>query len=86
MDTKDFLDNGKLDYSNISAETKRATTYSGHYQHYQVLLNDVRNGANNTGLWPGAALQGLQQVNKNLNLNRTTENIKYIMWNYNGGK
>jgi hypothetical protein len=85
-DTKDFLDNHRMDNSNISSETKIATPFSAHYQHYQVLLNDVRNGANNTGLWPGAAYQGLSQVNQTLKLNYTEENIKYIMWNYNGGK
>lgn len=86
LTTADFLDNRLLDNSNISAQAKKALPYPEHYQHAEALLNDARYGANNTSLWPGTALQGLQQVNTNLNLNRTTNTIKYIMWNYNGGK
>jgi RHS repeat-associated protein len=85
LDTKDFLDDGRRNYSNISQNAKSAVGMPSHYQHAQVLLDYAKDGDKSRNLWPASAYWGLQQVNKNLHTNYSPQTIVDNMWNYKGG-
>ncbi|TRZ76102.1 MAG: RHS repeat-associated core domain-containing protein [Bacteroidetes bacterium] len=86
LDTKDFLDNGHFDNSNISSEVKTFSQgYDGNYQHYKVFLDFNKNGYHTTNQWPVKGYFVLQQANDILKLNKTPQQIIQKMWNYQGG-
>ena len=77
--SQDYLDNNKIDYSNLRPEVK-VPGYKSHWQHSQV----YHNGMNQ--LWPGEAQRGLIEVNRMWNTGYSAEEILKQIWNYNGGK
>jgi RHS repeat-associated protein len=85
LNTKDFLDNKKFDYSNIGADVKKAAGIPAHYQHYQVLMDFMKNGYNTGNLWPGAAFEGMKQLNDILKVFPTDQKMLNDMWDYSGG-
>jgi RHS repeat-associated protein len=85
LSTKDYLDNKQFDYSNISQAVKNAAVYPEHYQHYQVLMDYMKNGYNSNNLWPGAAFNGMKQLNDILKVYSSEQSMLNEMWNYNGG-
>jgi hypothetical protein len=84
LDTKDFLDNKRFDHSNISQNVKNAAAYTAHHQHYQVLMDYMKNGYSNS-LWPGEAFNGLKDLNEVLKVFPTDQALLNEMWNYSGG-
>ncbi|MBS1666283.1 MAG: hypothetical protein JST58_02800 [Bacteroidetes bacterium] len=85
LSTKDFLDNKQFDNSNIGQDVKNAAGYTAHYQHYQVLMDYMKNGYNTNNLWPGAAFNGLKQLNDILKVFPTDQKLLNDMWDYSGG-
>jgi RHS repeat-associated protein len=78
LTAQDFMDNGKVDYSNISSQNKIGGV--GNWQHNQVYYNNIKN------MWPGDAYRALIDINGNMNLNYTNKQILQNIWFYNGGK
>lgn len=85
LSTKDYLDNKKFDYSNISDAVKKAAVYEPHYQHYQVLIDYMKNGYNTGNLWPGAAFNGMKQLNDILKVFPSDQTMLNEIWDYSGG-
>lgn len=85
LDTKDYLDNGKFDNSNISAEVKRDAFYPIHFQHYQVLYDYHDKGYNTKNLRLLNAFYGLKEVNGKRNAYQSDNKMFQQMWNYQGG-
>jgi len=86
MGAKDFLNNGKMDYSNISQAAKSATGMPNHYQHTQSVMDYAKSGYNSRNLWPASAYWGLYRVNQNLKTGYTPQKIVDIMWNFEGSR
>ncbi|MBS3921726.1 MAG: hypothetical protein KGZ37_01085 [Nitrosarchaeum sp.] len=91
MDTKDWLDDKKLNNSNLSEWTKKnlpdGSLYSylkKHGQHYEISRTFFLNQNNTTALWPSQALQVLKTVSANLGVKVTDNQIKSSMWNFTG--
>jgi hypothetical protein len=78
LTAQDFMDNGKVDYSNISSQNKIGGV--GNWQHNQIYYNNIKN------VWPGDAYRALIDINGNMNLNYTNKQILQNIWFYNGGK
>lgn len=76
--SKDYMDNKKFDYSNISY---KPAGYRTHWQHSQVLYNN----GNNTS-WPNDGYEGIKEANSTFGRFYTNEQLGQMMWNYNGGK
>lgn len=85
LHTKDFLDNKKFDYSNISSSVKNAVGDSRHYHHYKVLQEFVNKGYNSGNLWPLNAFNGMKEINDALKVYKSDQEMLNEMWNYNGG-
>ena len=83
--TKDWLDNKKLDNSNISAWSKNTPGMTNaHIHHLEISKIFYQNQNNQTVLWPAQGLQVLKSVSANLGLNNTDNQQKSGMWNFNG--
>jgi hypothetical protein len=84
--TNDYLDNKKLDYSNISEEVKQqAYGYKSNFDHVQT-SNDYLKNRNNTNLFPNQAYFGLKEVNQNLNLGHSDVKIFKMIWGFSGSR
>lgn len=85
MDTKDFLDNGKFDNSNIDPDIKN-TLYERDWQHEQVERNYRKTGIYNIGRsWPDQGYDAMQEINQKNQGGRTPRQIINMLWNYEGG-
>jgi RHS repeat-associated protein len=85
MGTKDWLDDKKLNNSNISEWTKNTQGLTeAHIDHMEVSRIYYQNQNNNTSLWPAQALQLLKTVSSNLGIKATDNFIKSKMWGFNG--
>jgi len=90
MDTKDWLDDKKLNNSNLSEWTRKnlpdGSLYSHlkkHGQHYEISRTFYLN-QNSTSLWPSQALQVLKTVSADLGVKVTNSQIKSSMWDFSG--
>ncbi len=86
LNTKDFLDDGWLNQSNMTtADKERASGIKNHYQHKHV-MNDLESGkTNSTSLWPNQAYSVFKSIAKEWNLGYSDEYIWKSMWNFSGG-
>lgn len=86
--TKDFLDDNRINYSNMTSKDKdRASAYTNHYHHKHILnkfesSTSIQNGQ---ALWPGKAYLGLSKIAKDWNLGYTKEELLKAMFNFSGG-
>jgi RHS repeat-associated protein len=79
LTTADYLDDGKINNSNIRQAIKSyAPDFSEHWQHYMVRYND------SNALWPGAASRALLDVNFKLHQQLFPGSIKNKMNDYRG--
>jgi len=76
---QDYVDNNRVDYSNIRSEVK-IPGYKSHWHHSHV----YHNGMNQ--LWPGEAYRGLLDVKSQWNMQYPDAEMYRRLWNYNGGK
>ena len=84
QDSKDFLDNRRLDNSHISSAAKKdAGGQAWHYDHSQMRMDYLQYGYSR-GLWPGEAYKGLNTINLKLKTNYSPQKIVDIMWNFAG--
>jgi RHS repeat-associated protein len=93
MDTKDWIDDCKLNSSNLSDYTKKNLTndylYSylkAHGHHLEVSKIFYQNQNNTTALWPAQALQVLKTASSNLGIKVTENQIKSAMWQFSGSQ
>jgi RHS repeat-associated protein len=85
LDTKDYLDNGKFDNSNIDPSIKYSAD-PRQWQHSQVYNNYIRTGSYNIGrMWPDQAYDTLQEINQKNQNGRTPQQVVNLLWNYSGG-
>jgi RHS repeat-associated protein len=83
--TKDWLDNKKLDNSNISDWAKNTQGMTNaHIHHLEISKLFYQNQSSQTGLWPAQGLQVLKTASANLGLNNTDNKLKNSMWKFNG--
>lgn len=86
LDTKDFLDNGKFDNSNIDRSIINTPGMTpNHYQHIQVLNDYIRRGYYPGSGWPLEGYKAMQEINQQNNAGRTPAQIMQKLWNYSGG-
>jgi len=86
LDTKDFLDNGKFDNSNIDRSIINTPGMSpNHYQHIQVLNDYIKKGYYPGSNWPLEGFKVMQEINQQNNAGRTPNQIIQQLWNYSGG-
>jgi RHS repeat-associated protein len=80
---RDIKDDGKRNYSNISSEAKRlASGNKIHYDHKQESIDSKIN--RERGVWPQTGLRILINVNQNLKLGLTPDQVKSKMLDYDG--
>lgn len=82
---KDFANDGKLDYNNISNYVKN-DWFKGnrsHYNHGQNYVDRSRVGGENL-MWPGRGYRVLQDVNKILNSGLNNQQIQNKMYDSSG--
>jgi len=76
----DYMDNSKVDYSNLRTDVKDPG-YQSHWQHHQVYNNGM------SSLWPGEAYRGLIDVKAQWpGVKYSNKQIEQKMWFYAGGK
>ncbi|MDI3311502.1 MAG: hypothetical protein QJR05_08785 [Thermoanaerobacterium sp.] len=75
---QDFMDNGKIDYSNISSQNKIGP--QSQWQHNQVYCNGINDS------WPGDVYKALMDINGNMNLQYSDKQILQNLWFYVGSK
>ncbi len=91
MGTKDWLDDKKLNQSNLSSWTKShlssGVLYSelkAHGDHYELSRNYLLGQTNSNSLWPNQAFQLLKTASSDLGNKFTDAQIKSVMWNFSG--
>lgn len=86
LDAADYIDNKRLDHSNITLPEKEgAAMIEMHYHHSKVRLDFLKKGYKSTNLFPVQGYLGLVTVATSMKLNLTTLQIQSAMWNFSGG-
>ena len=80
--SKDYLDDGKLNYSNIS-DWAKVNNSSTNFDHWQTSYNYFQNPNNNSS-FPSKAIQVIIEVSSKNNLNIDSRKIKQVIWNFEG--
>jgi hypothetical protein len=80
LNTKDFLDNRKMDESNLGIYKG----YGKHSDHYFVSRAYGNNRTNSNSLWPSQGERVLIRANNILNVGLTGNQINSIMWSFSG--
>ena len=80
--TKDYLDDGQLNYSNIS-DWAKVNNSSTNFDHWQTSYNYFQNPNYNSS-FPSKAIQVIIEVSSKNNLNIDSRKIKQVIWNFEG--
>ena len=86
--TKDWLDDKKINYSNLSKFSKEGLDIQQLRRHgHHIEISKVYyQDPNYNRLWPSQALSILKTTSVNLGLKINTNNVKNIMWYFSGSK
>jgi hypothetical protein len=85
LDTKDYLDNKRIDNSNMPQDAKEsAGGIDSHYQHRYVLLENNKNMGTKNSYWPDQAYNAFRNISKKWNLGYSNEYIWKAMWDSEG--
>jgi len=86
LSTKDYLDNGRFDNSNIDGSIRNTPGMTpNHYQHIQVLNDYIKRGYYPGSSWPAEGYKVMQEINQKNNAGKTPAQIMQKLWNYSGG-